>query len=24
LKLRNPKYEVWKTWLDGACCEVGL
>lgn len=24
LKLRNPKYEVWKTWLEGACCEVGL
>ncbi|MGQ9574291.1 MAG: HNH endonuclease [Thermoguttaceae bacterium] len=22
-KLRNPKYESWKTWLDGALCEVG-
>lgn len=24
LKLRNPKYQVWKTWLDGAFCEAGV
>ncbi len=24
LKLHNPKYETWKTWLDGAYCEVGV
>jgi len=24
LKLRNPKYVSWKTWLDGAYCEVGV
>jgi 5-methylcytosine-specific restriction endonuclease McrA len=24
LKLRNPKYEIWKTWLDGSLCEVGV
>lgn len=23
-KLHNPKYEVWRTWLDGSCCEVGV
>jgi 5-methylcytosine-specific restriction endonuclease McrA len=22
LKLRNPKYECWRTWVDGAYCEV--
>jgi 5-methylcytosine-specific restriction endonuclease McrA len=22
LKLRNPKYECWRTWVDGAFCEV--
>jgi 5-methylcytosine-specific restriction endonuclease McrA len=22
LKLRNPKYESWKTWIDGAHCEA--
>jgi 5-methylcytosine-specific restriction endonuclease McrA len=22
LKLRNPKYESWRTWLDGAACGV--
>lgn len=24
LKLHNPKYESWKTWLGGACWEVGV
>lgn len=24
LKLRNPKYESWKAWLDSAYCEVGI
>jgi 5-methylcytosine-specific restriction endonuclease McrA len=24
LKLRNPKYESWKMWLEGAYCEVGI
>ena len=24
LKLRNPKYEIWKTWLEGTWCEVGV
>ena len=24
LKLSNPKYESWKTWLDGAYWEVGV
>jgi len=24
LKLHNPKYESWKTWLEGACWEVGV
>lgn len=24
LKLRNPKYESWKTWLEAAYCEVGV
>jgi len=23
VKLRNPKYESWRTWLDGAYWEVG-
>ena len=23
-KLSNPKYHSWKTWLDGACWEVGV
>lgn len=24
LKLANPKYEAWRTWLDGAAWEVGV
>ena len=24
LKLSNPKYESWKTWLEGAYWEVGV
>ena len=24
VRLHNPKYEVWKTWLDGALCDVGV
>jgi len=24
LKLSNPKYEIWRTWLDGAYWEVGV
>jgi 5-methylcytosine-specific restriction endonuclease McrA len=23
LKLENPKYESWRTWLDGVCWEIG-
>jgi 5-methylcytosine-specific restriction endonuclease McrA len=23
LKLSNPKYESWRTWLDGVCWEIG-
>ncbi len=23
LKLRNPKYASWKTWLEGQLCEMG-
>jgi 5-methylcytosine-specific restriction endonuclease McrA len=24
LKLRNPKYESWRTWVEGAFCEAGI
>ena len=24
LKLQNPRYVTWKTWLDGAYCDVGV
>jgi 5-methylcytosine-specific restriction endonuclease McrA len=24
LKLRNPKYESWKSWLDAVYCEAGV
>jgi 5-methylcytosine-specific restriction endonuclease McrA len=24
LKLRNPKYECWRTWIEGAFCDVRL
>lgn len=24
LKLRNPKYESWRTWVEGAYCDAGL
>lgn len=24
LKLRNPKYASWKTWLEGSHCDVGV
>jgi hypothetical protein len=24
LKLRNPKYESWRTWLEGAHSELGV
>jgi 5-methylcytosine-specific restriction endonuclease McrA len=24
VKLENPKYEMWKTWVDGAHWEVGV
>jgi 5-methylcytosine-specific restriction endonuclease McrA len=24
LKLRNPKYHCWKTWLDVSLCELGV
>lgn len=24
LKLCNPKYEVWRTWLEASHCEVGV
>ncbi len=24
LKLRNPKYASWRTWLEGAHCEIGV
>jgi 5-methylcytosine-specific restriction endonuclease McrA len=23
LKLNNPKYESWRTWLDGVCWDIG-
>lgn len=23
VRLHNPKYEVWRTWLDGTCYELG-
>jgi 5-methylcytosine-specific restriction endonuclease McrA len=22
-KLSNPKYEIWRTWLDGVCWDIG-
>jgi 5-methylcytosine-specific restriction endonuclease McrA len=24
LKLENPKYESWRTWLDGVCWDLGF
>ncbi|MGO8750748.1 MAG: HNH endonuclease [Thermoguttaceae bacterium] len=24
LKLRNPKYECWRTWIESAHCEAGV
>ena len=24
LKLRNPKYECWRTWIEAAHCEAGV